>query len=130
MSSETNIPTKERRVSPNFITQIIDEDLRQGRYPKIVTRFPPEPNGYLHIGHAKSICLNFGLALDYGGEGNLRFDVTQSAMRANHFTVIEAWQNQKALDAHAAAAHTKQYRDTLQPMAGSPLDERLYRAIN
>ena len=76
MSSETNIPTKERRVSPNFITQIIDEDLRQRRYPKIITRFPPEPNGYLHIGHAKAICLNFGLALDYGGECNLRFDDT------------------------------------------------------
>jgi len=76
MSSETNIPTKGRRVSPNFITEIIDEDLRQRRYPKIVTRFPPEPNGYLHIGHAKSICLNFGLALDYAGECNLRFDDT------------------------------------------------------
>ncbi len=76
MSSETNIPTKERRVSPNFITQIIDEDLRQRRYLKVITRFPPEPNGYLHIGHAKSICLNFGLALDYGGECNLRFDDT------------------------------------------------------
>lgn len=76
MSSETNIPTKERRVNPNFITEIIDEDLRAGRASKIVTRFPPEPNGYLHIGHAKSICLNFGLALDYGGECNLRFDDT------------------------------------------------------
>ncbi len=76
MSAETNIPTRERRVSPNFITEIIDKDLRQRRYPGIVTRFPPEPNGYLHIGHAKSICLNFGLALDYGGECNLRFDDT------------------------------------------------------
>ncbi|MDQ7840708.1 MAG: glutamine--tRNA ligase/YqeY domain fusion protein [bacterium] len=76
MSNETNIPTKERRVNPNFITEIIEEDLRAGRASKIVTRFPPEPNGYLHIGHAKSICLNFGLALDYGGECNLRFDDT------------------------------------------------------
>ncbi|MDR7418584.1 MAG: glutamine--tRNA ligase/YqeY domain fusion protein [Armatimonadota bacterium] len=70
------MPTKGRRVSPNFITDIIDEDLRQGRYPLVRTRFPPEPNGYLHIGHAKSICLNFGLALDYDGECNLRFDDT------------------------------------------------------
>ncbi len=61
--------------------------------------------------------------------GNVRFDVLQHAMRANHFTVIETWQSQKALDAHAAAAHTKQYRDELQPMTGSPLDERVYRAV-
>jgi glutaminyl-tRNA synthetase len=76
MTSETPMPTSARRVSPNFITDIIDEDLRHGRYPVIRTRFPPEPNGYLHIGHAKSICLNFGLALDYDGECNLRFDDT------------------------------------------------------
>ena len=62
--------------------------------------------------------------------GNLRFDVLQHAMRANHFTVIEAWQNQKALDAHAAAAHTRQYRDALAPISGSPLDERIYRVVD
>jgi quinol monooxygenase YgiN len=62
-------------------------------------------------------------------EGNIRFDVLQHAMRANHFTVIEAWQTQKALDAHIAAAHTRQYRDELQPMTGSPLDERVYKAV-
>jgi glutaminyl-tRNA synthetase len=76
MDSHAGLPTQERRVTPNFITEIIDEDVRQGRYPTVVTRFPPEPNGYLHIGHASSICLNFGLALDYGGECNLRFDDT------------------------------------------------------
>jgi quinol monooxygenase YgiN len=62
-------------------------------------------------------------------EGNVRFDVLQHTMRANHFTIIETWQNQNALDTHAAAAHTKQYRDTLQPMSGGPLDERLYKAV-
>jgi len=62
-------------------------------------------------------------------QGCLRFDVLQQTTRANHFTVNEIWENQKALDAHAAALHTKQYRDTLQPMSGSPLDERLYRAV-
>ena len=62
--------------------------------------------------------------------GNLRFDVVQHMMRANHFTVIEAWRNQQALDAHVVAAHTKQYRDTLQPMTGSPLDERVYKAVD
>jgi quinol monooxygenase YgiN len=61
--------------------------------------------------------------------GNLRFDVLQHTMRANHFTVIEAWRSQQALDAHVAAAHTKQYRDALQPLTGSPLDERTFRSI-
>ncbi len=62
--------------SLNFIEEIVEEDLRAHKYPSIHTRFPPEPNGYLHIGHAKSICLNFGLALKYGGSTNLRFDDT------------------------------------------------------
>jgi len=60
----------------HFIRSIIDNDLASGRHAGIVTRFPPEPNGYLHVGHAKSICLNFGLALDYQGRCNLRFDDT------------------------------------------------------
>ncbi|WP_158969030.1 glutamine--tRNA ligase [Paraglaciecola sp. L3A3] len=60
----------------NFIRQIIDKDIEQGTHNLIQTRFPPEPNGYLHIGHAKSICLNFGIATDYKGQCNLRFDDT------------------------------------------------------
>jgi glutaminyl-tRNA synthetase len=60
----------------NFIRQIIDKDINEGLHTKIQTRFPPEPNGYLHIGHAKSICLNFGIAQDYQGQCNLRFDDT------------------------------------------------------
>ncbi|WP_417879229.1 glutamine--tRNA ligase [Vibrio sp.] len=63
----------------NFIRQIIDKDLADGKHTGIHTRFPPEPNGYLHIGHAKSICLNFGLAQDYQGKCNLRFDDTNPA---------------------------------------------------
>lgn len=65
----------EKRPS-NFIRQIIDEDLKTGKHTSVHTRFPPEPNGYLHIGHAKSICLNFGIAQDYQGQCNLRFDDT------------------------------------------------------
>lgn len=60
----------------NFIERIIDEDLKNGTYSSVVTRFPPEPNGYLHVGHAKSILLNYGLAKEYGGKFNLRFDDT------------------------------------------------------
>ncbi len=67
-------PEAEKR--SDFIRDIIDDDLRAGRHQRVATRFPPEPNGYLHIGHAKSICLNFGLARDYGGSCNLRFDDT------------------------------------------------------
>ena len=62
--------------SLNFIEEIIEEDLKSEKYKRILTRFPPEPNGYLHIGHAKSICLNFGLARKYNGTTNLRFDDT------------------------------------------------------
>ncbi len=62
--------------SLNFLEEIIENDLKSGKYSSILTRFPPEPNGYLHIGHAKSICLNFGLAKRYGGKTNLRFDDT------------------------------------------------------
>jgi glutaminyl-tRNA synthetase len=62
--------------SLNFLEEIIENDLKAGKHTTIATRFPPEPNGYLHLGHAKSICLNFGLALKYGGKTNLRFDDT------------------------------------------------------
>lgn len=72
--SEEKIKTEEK--SLNFLEDIVENDLESGKYTRIITRFPPEPNGYLHIGHAKSICLNFGLAKKYGGETNLRFDDT------------------------------------------------------
>ena len=61
--------------------------------------------------------------------GNVRFDVVQHTARANHFTVVEVWRDQTALDAHVAAPHTREFRDTLQPLTGSPLDERVYKAI-
>lgn len=66
----------EEKVQKNFLEEIIENDLKEGKITTIQTRFPPEPNGYLHIGHAKSICINFGLAQKYGGKTNLRFDDT------------------------------------------------------
>ena len=76
---------KETVASRNFIETIIDRDLAEGRYDRVCTRFPPEPNGYLHIGHAKSIILNSGLAEEYGGLFNLRFDDTKAAKEKVEF---------------------------------------------
>ena len=72
---ETTTPAPETP-GKDFIREIVEDDLRTGKHTTVATRFPPEPNGYLHIGHAKSICLNFGVAKEYGGTCNLRFDDT------------------------------------------------------
>ncbi|MGE8217428.1 MAG: glutamate--tRNA ligase family protein, partial [Stenotrophomonas maltophilia] len=82
MSEPTAAPTDalpEAHEKRDFIRQIVREDLATGKHAAIKTRFPPEPNGYLHIGHAKSICLNFGIAGEFGGVCNLRFDDTNPA---------------------------------------------------
>ena len=74
----------------NFIREIVESDLKSGKHRRVVTRFPPEPNGYLHIGHAKSICLNFGLALEHGGITHLRFDDTNPSTESVEY--VEAIQ--------------------------------------
>ena len=85
MTATETVETNLQEAGRDFIRDIIEADLAQGRVPAVVTRFPPEPNGYLHIGHAKSICLNFGVAKEFGGRCHLRFDDTNPTREEQEF---------------------------------------------
>ncbi len=107
----------ESSAGSNFIRQIIDADLEQGKHAEIVTRFPPEPNGYLHIGHAKSIWLNFGIAVDYGGRCTLRYDDTNPVKEDAEFVeAIETDVRWLGFDI-GAIAHASDYFEQLHGFA-------------
>ncbi|GIW35157.1 MAG: glutamine--tRNA ligase [Meiothermus sp.] len=109
---------KPRLVTPNFITEIIDEDLRAGRYSRIVTRFPPEPNGYAHLGHAIASYIDFGIAHDYGGECRLRMDDTNpEAERAEYAEALIADMRWLGWDWGPAVSYASNYFEALYQMA-------------
>ena len=109
----------EEKIMPsNFIKEIIDEDLKNKKYESVHTRFPPEPNGYLHIGHAKSICLNFGIAKEYGGVTNLRFDDTNPTKEdVEYVDSIKEDVKWLGFDWEARLFFTSDYFDTLYDFA-------------
>src|SRR5690242_20230827 len=103
-ASEFPMPASEKAAPSDFIRDIVAGHVAEGKYPQIHTRFPPEPNGYLHIGHAKSICLNFGIAREFGGVCNLRMDDTNptkedveyvESIQADVQWLISSWANDR-----------------------------------
>src|SRR5688572_25903638 len=111
--------------SLNFIEEIIENDLNTGKYKAPITRFPPEPNGYLHLGHAKAICLNFGLTKKYGGYTNLRFDDTNPETEKTEYVDSQQedikwlgfqWKNE---------LYTSDYFDTLYDFAVKLIEQDL-----
>lgn len=117
---------EKERIPRNFITDIIDADLKEGRTDHVATRFPPEPNGYLHIGHAKSICLNFGLARDYHGTCNLRFDDTNPVKEdMEYIKSIERDVRWLGFEWQEPIRHSSDYFDRLYGYALELIDQGL-----
>jgi len=107
----------------DFIRDIVKADLDAGRVSEVVTRFPPEPNGYLHIGHAKSICLNFGIAEEFGGHCNLRFDDTNPAKEEQEYIdAIEADVRWLGFDWKDKLFYASDYFDRLHDYAVQLID--------
>lgn len=110
----------------HFLRQIVARDLESGKHPAIVTRFPPEPNGYLHIGHAKSICINFGLAEEFGGRCHLRFDDTNPEKESDEFIqAILADLHWLGFAWHGEVRYASDYFDTLHGYALHLIEEGL-----
>ena len=108
----------------NFLEEIIESDIKSGKTPNIITRFPPEPNGYLHIGHAKSICLNYGLAQKYGGKFNLRFDDTNPVKEDDEF-VASIVADVKWLGADGDVLFASDYFETMYECAVKLIEKGL-----
>src|SRR6185503_17846048 len=115
--SAANSESVPQAVPKDFIRDVVAADRASGKHPSIVTRFPPEPNGYLHIGHAKSICLNFGIAREFGGTCHLRMDDTNptkeeveyvDSIQADVHWLIDGWADtQLGLKPAGAGAETR-----------------------
>ena len=116
----------DKNVTENFITHIIDEDLASKKHSEVVTRFPPEPNGYLHIGHAKSICLNFGVAADYQGTCHLRFDDTNPEKESKEYAMaIQQDIKWLGFDWHGNKFHASDYFSQLYDFAEQLIEKGL-----
>jgi glutaminyl-tRNA synthetase len=113
VSAKPQQKTPQPASGSNFIRQVIEADLASGKHRKILTRFPPEPNGYLHLGHAKSICLNYGLARDYGGACNLRFDDTNPEKEEQEYvdSIIDSVQWLAGAEYRGEALYASDYFD-------------------
>ncbi len=124
-------PDENTPVAPSdFIRDVVADDLQSGKHSKICTRFPPEPNGYLHIGHAKSICLNFGIAREFGGICNIRMDDTNPAKEETEYVdsimfdvkwLIDGWANEHL---GQAPGYTSDYFDQLYEYAVGARSQR------
>jgi glutaminyl-tRNA synthetase len=118
MTDEEKAGGEAGTVAVDFIREIVAEDLRTGKHREIVTRFPPEPNGYLHVGHAKSICLNFGVAQEFGGRCHLRFDDTNPTKEEQEYIdAIEADVRWLGFDWGKHLYHASDYFDQLYDWA-------------
>ena len=122
----SNVQTSEEELASDFIRNLVRDDLAAGRTETVVTRFPPEPNGHLHIGHAKSICLNFGIAADFGGRCHLRFDDTNPSKEEQEFIdAIKKDVHWLGFDWNQHLYHASDYFDQLYDWAEHLIDKGL-----